>query len=81
MEKQELPFRVVSSKFLGNNGGLYTYEITFNQSIVHTGRFKGIEDGLNRYCENEIKEYEEDILRQAEEICKKAYTTQPSNPA
>lgn len=31
----------------------YTYEITFNKSLGHTGRFKGIEDGLNAYCKKE----------------------------
>ena len=31
----------------------YTYEITFNKSLEHTGRFTGIEDGLNAYCKKE----------------------------
>jgi len=31
----------------------YTYEITFNKSLEHTGRFKGIEDGLNAYVKKE----------------------------
>ena len=31
----------------------YTYEITFNKSLEHTGRFSGIEDGLNAYCKKE----------------------------
>jgi hypothetical protein len=47
------------SKFNGtttNKEGViisYTYELTFNKSIGHTGRFKGIEDGLNAYCKKE----------------------------
>lgn len=47
--KKEKPYSVVSSTFLGSENGLYRYEITFNRSLVHTGRFTGIEDGLNRY--------------------------------
>lgn len=31
----------------------YTYEITFNKSLEHTGRFSGIEDGLNAYVKKE----------------------------
>lgn len=34
----------------------YTYEITFNKSLEHTGRFTGIEDGLNAYVKNENKQ-------------------------
>lgn len=69
MENKEKPYSINSSKFLGQDGfGGFTYEITFNQSLHHTGRFKGIEDGLNAYRENEIKEYEEEIIRRAEEI-------------
>lgn len=69
MENKQEPYRVTSSKFLGRDDlGEHTYEITFNQSIEHTGRFKGIEDGLNAYRENEMKEEEEGILRRAEEI-------------
>ena len=70
MEIKEKNYRVVSTKFLGvsEDGEDYKYEITFNQSIVHTGRFSGIEEGLNRYRENEKKEYEESILKRAELI-------------
>jgi hypothetical protein len=67
-ESELKPYWVVSSKFLGQQNGLYTYEITFNQSIVHTGRWKGIEDGLNAYRENEIKEQEREILEEADKI-------------
>ena len=57
MNKEE-PYRVTSSIFKGAseyNGRIlgYTYEITFNKSLEHTGRFKGIEDGLNAYCKKE----------------------------
>lgn len=70
-EKLE-PYRIIATKFLGRNEtGTYTYEITFNQSIVHTGRFTGIENGLNQYRENEIIEDEEQTLKDAEEIMKK----------
>ena len=47
--KKEEPYRVTSHMFLGSTDGSYKYQITFNRSLVHTGRFKGIEDGLNRY--------------------------------
>ena len=41
-EKLE-PYKVRASKFLGrDDNDNYTYEITLNQSIVHTGRFTGI---------------------------------------
>ena len=54
--KAEKQYRVVSSKFNGfTEGGLYTYEITFNKSLGHIGRFKGIEDGLNSYCKKELR--------------------------
>ena len=50
------PYIVLSSKFLGAENGLYTYEITFNRSLEHTGKFSGIEKGLNDYTKNEYKE-------------------------
>ena len=41
-------------KFIGySETGSATYEITFNKSLEHTGRFNGIEDGLNTYCKKE----------------------------
>jgi len=49
-------YRVVSSTFKGSQNGLYTYELTFNQSLEHTGKFSGIEKGLNDYTKNEYKE-------------------------
>ena len=47
-------YKIVSSKFIGfhdyvNGSGSYTYEISFNKSLEHTGKFTGIENGLNRY--------------------------------
>jgi hypothetical protein len=58
--KKEEPYRVSSHMFKGTNeyeGKIigYTYEITFNKSLEHTGRFDGIEDGLNKYCKKELK--------------------------
>jgi hypothetical protein len=62
-------YSVLASKFLGKNEtGSYTYELTFNQSLGHTGRMIGIENGLNQYVEDEIKEHEAAILKEAEEI-------------
>jgi hypothetical protein len=69
-EKLE-PFKIVATTFLGENNGNYTYEIVFNQSMVHTGRFTGIENGLNKYREDEMKEHEEKILKEADEIRKR----------
>jgi hypothetical protein len=47
---------VVMHKFIGYSpSGSATYEITFNKSLEHTGRFNGIEDGLNAYCKKERK--------------------------
>lgn len=56
--KKEEPYSVTSSKFLGVSeyeGKIlgYKYEITFNKSLEHTGRFIGIEDGLNAYVKKE----------------------------
>ncbi len=69
MSKQnQEPFKVLSSKFCGAENGSFTYEITFNQSIVHTGRWRGIEEGLDLYRDNEEKEYEDSILKEADEI-------------
>ena len=45
-------------KFIGySETGSATYEITFNK-LEHTGRFQGIEDGLNAYC----KERRTDVI-------------------
>jgi len=59
MEKKE-GYKVISHMFKGTseyNGKIlgYTYEITFNKSLEHTGRFSGIEDGLNTYCKKECR--------------------------
>lgn len=52
--KQYKEYRVVMYKFIGyTESGSATYEITFNKSLEHTGRFIGIEDGLNAYCKKE----------------------------
>ena len=52
--KQDKEYRVVMHKFIGySETGSATYEITFNKSLEHTGRFSGIEDGLNAYCKKE----------------------------
>jgi len=43
-----IPYSILSSKFIGDN----TYEIKFNKSLEHTGRFKDIENGLNNSKHN-----------------------------
>jgi hypothetical protein len=48
--KKEEGYKVRSHMFKGTSeydGKIlgYTYEITFNKSLEHTGRFSGIEDG------------------------------------
>jgi len=59
-----MEYRVTSHTFLGSESHTlsdgkvyesYEYKITFNQSLVHTGRMKGIEDGLNAYVKKEAK--------------------------
>lgn len=55
MEK-EPKFRVESHMFMGySESGSATYQITFNKSLEHTGRLKGIENGLNEYVKDERK--------------------------
>lgn len=63
MAKEE-KYRVVMHKFIGySETGSATYEITFNKSLEHTGRFCGIEDGLNTYVENERRrDFKKSIL-------------------
>jgi hypothetical protein len=52
--KKEEKYSIVASTFLGSDkNGLHKYEITFNKSLQHIGRFKGMEDGLNAYCRKE----------------------------
>lgn len=59
MKKVE-PYSVISSTFKGSdkreNYELFTYEITFNRSLGHTGKFTGIADGLNEYERKERRE-------------------------
>ena len=56
MKKKEDLYSVIMHKFIGyGENGSATYEITFNKSLEHTGRIKGIEDGLNDYCKKECK--------------------------
>jgi hypothetical protein len=59
MKKNE-GYKVLQSTFLGkesHDGEVYgyTYQITFNQSLVHTCRMKGIEQGLNAFVKKEKK--------------------------
>ena len=66
-EKKE-GYKVRSHRFKGTSeydGKIlgYTYEITFNKSLEHTGRFKGIEDGLNAYCKKELRTNIADSLK------------------
>lgn len=63
--EQEEKYRVVMHKFIGYNEktGAATYEITFNKSLEHTGRFCGIEDGLNAYCKKERRDNIIDNIR------------------
>ena len=57
--KTEKPkdYKVLSHMFMGHtkegDHEWYTYQITFNKSLEHTGRFTGIEDGLNAYVKRE----------------------------
>lgn len=62
-------FNIIATMFKGytdygkdengkSNGGSYTYEITFNRSMEHTGRFRFIEDGLNAGLAKEIEDEE-----------------------
>lgn len=49
----------------GNDkGGSYTYEITFNRSMVHMGRFSYMEEGLNNGLAKELEQQKkrEEIL-------------------
>lgn len=56
MKTEDKEYCVIMSKFKGySEDGSATYEITFNKSLEHTGRFKGIEDGLNGYVKKESK--------------------------
>lgn len=53
-------YRIMSHKFIGyndygNGRGSYTYELSFNKSMEHTGKHSGIEKGLDDYDKEEIK--------------------------
>ena len=52
------------STFKGQSeDGCCTYEIVLSKSLEHTGKFQGIEDGLNWYDKKErIKEFLYSIL-------------------
>lgn len=45
--------KFVGSHTYDNGEESYTYELTFNQSMIHTGLHRGIEDGMNRYRKHE----------------------------
>ena len=66
---KQKPYRVSMHRFIGHSkseyGESYTYEISFNRSLVHTGRFKGIEDGLNEYERKEKKQNVLDAFKNA----------------
>lgn len=54
MTTEDKEYSVISSQFKGySENGSATYEITFNKSLEHTGRFKDIEHGLNGYVKKE----------------------------
>ena len=48
--------------FMGSDELGSTYQIKFNKSLEHTGRYKGIEDGLNEYVRKETKREFKDSL-------------------
>jgi hypothetical protein len=58
-------YRVIASEFKGTSqSGSFIYELTFNRSLEHTGKFKGIEDGLNEYDRKErIQEIKSTLSR------------------
>lgn len=63
--KMKEPYRVTATKFIGYGyNGSATYEITFNKSLEHTGRFTGIERGLNAYVSREKYAYVLDSFKQ-----------------
>ena len=52
-KKQKLePYRIVMTRFIGDKTH-FTYEITFNKSLVHTGKYSEIEKALNSYDKKE----------------------------
>jgi len=61
-KKQKVePYRIVMTRFIGDNDH-FTYEITFNKSLVHTGKYSAIEKALNSYDKKEpFKNFVEQI--------------------
>lgn len=56
-KKQKVePYRIVMTRFIGDNTH-FTYEITFNKSLVHTGKYSAIEKALNSYDKKEPKRW------------------------
>lgn len=52
-KKQKVePYRIVMTRFIGDDTH-FTYEITFNKSLVHTGKYSAIEKALNSYDKKE----------------------------
>ena len=52
-KKQKVePYSIVMTRFIGDNNN-FTYEITFNKSLVHTGKYSAIEKALNSYDKKE----------------------------
>jgi hypothetical protein len=51
---KKVGYKVLMTKFICDYpDGSATYEITFNKSLEHTGRFDGIERGLDSYVKRE----------------------------
>lgn len=44
-----MKYKIAAYRFSGKEYERYTYELTFNKSLIHTGRWKGIEAGLDAY--------------------------------
>jgi len=51
--KKEDNYFILSHTFKGSDSYGYTYEITFNKSLGHTGKFKAIEKALDKYDKDE----------------------------
>lgn len=54
----EEDFMVTSMEFKGESRGHYSYLLTFNQSLVHTGRLNKIEKGLNNHHKKVLSKLE-----------------------
>lgn len=71
------PYRVTATMFKGTSefaGKIlgYKYEITFNKSLVHTGRFRAIEDGLNGYDMKEERDHYKALMEYWKSRCEAA---------